>query len=129
MVDDVTYESLSEENKKFFRDSTDVYFELNKDDLVSSCIAIIIGTYKTNGKIEKIQTSLDDVKSQLKKLNEKYSDYKYNDDIQEYYTITSSFFNFCQEPYGSSFDQMKNTINDYKNKARDSKNNLDYIFD
>ena len=129
MVDDVTYESLSEENKKFFRDSTDVYFELNKDDLVSSCIAIIIGTYKTNGKIEKIQTSLDDVKSQLKKLNEKYSDYKYNDDIQEYYTITRSFFNFCQEPYGFSFDQMKNTINDYKNKARDSKNNLDYIFD
>lgn len=47
---------------------------------------------------------------------------------RRYYTSTSSFFEFCQNPTGS-FEQVVNTINDYKNEARDYKNDLDYIFE
>lgn len=70
-----------------------------------------------NGKAEEAQTALDAAKTQMKELSEKHSDYEHYPNLKGYFTTTSSFLEFCQNPTGS-FEQLKDTINDYKNKAR-----------
>ena len=78
--------------------------------------------------MDEVQTAINTAKEQMKKLSDKYSDYEHYPNLKGYYTTTSSFFDFCQNPTGS-FEQMKNTINDYKNEARDYISDLDYIFE
>lgn len=78
--------------------------------------------------MDEVQTALNTAKEQMKELSDKYSDYEHYPNLKGYYTTTSSFFDFCQNPTGS-FEQMKNTINDYKNEARDYISDLDYIFE
>ena len=89
---------------------------------------IVANAYKANGKASEAETALEKAKEQMKTLSEKYSDYEHYPNLKGYYTTTSSFFNFCQNPTGS-FEQVKTTINDYKNEARDYMSDLDYIFE
>ena len=77
---------------------------------------------------EEAQNVLNNAKTQMKELSERYSDYEHYPNLKGYYTTTSSFFDFCQNPTGS-FEQVKDTINDYKNEARDYISDLDYIFE
>lgn len=96
--------------------------------LFSFCIKCVVGAYATNGEGEEAQKALDNAKSLMKELSEKYSDYEHYPNLKGYYTTTKSFFDFCQSPTGS-FNQLVNTINDYRNEARDFKADLDYIFE
>jgi len=121
--DDATVEELSG-----YRTEADIMFTLVKDDLFSLCVATVANAYKLNGKIDEAQSALDAAKAQMKELSEKYSDYEHYPNLKGYYTTTSSFLDFCQNPTGS-FEQIKTTINDYKNDARDYVNDLDYIFE
>lgn len=123
-----TYETASEEDKEELRKSADLYFVLFKDELFSACVECVKNAYIANGTISEIQSDLDEAKGQMKILSEKYSDYEHYPNLKGFYTTTSSFFDFCQNPTGS-FEQIKNTVNDYKNEARDYKNDLDYIFE
>lgn len=56
------------------------------------------------------------------------SNYEHYSNLKGYYTTTNAFFEFCQNPTGS-FAQVKDTINNYKNDARDYRNDLAYIFE
>lgn len=96
--------------------------------LFSVCIYSVIAAYTINGKVEEAQNALNAAKAQMKELSENYSDYEHYPNLKGYYTTTSSFFDFCQNPTGS-FDQATETINDYKNKARDYISDLDFIFE
>ena len=89
---------------------------------------VVSNAYKVNGKVDEAKNALDEAKAQMKELSEKYSDYEHYPNLKGYYTTTSSFFDFCQNPTGS-FEQVKDTINDYKNEARDYISDLDYIFE
>lgn len=71
---------------------------------------------------------MESAKTQMRALSEKYSDYEHYPNLKGYYTTTSSYFEFCQNPEGT-FEQVQDTINDYRNKARDYKSDLDYIFE
>ena len=71
---------------------------------------------------------MDEAKVLMKELSEKYSDYEHYPNLKGYYTTTKSFFDFCQNPTGN-FEQYKNTLNDYRNEARDYISDLDYIFE
>ncbi len=104
------------------------YFEDDLDDLFTFCIMVVVYAYKDNGTIEKAQSALDSAKDLMKTMSEKHSDYEHYPNLKEYYTTTKAFFAFCQEPTGS-FEQAKTTINDYRNKARNYVNDLDYIFE
>lgn len=119
---------LSDEDKSTITNSTDVAFGIFEDDLFSFCVMVVTGAYTVNGKIDEAQTALNTAKTQMKELSEKYSDYEHYPNLKGYYTTTSSFFDFCQNPTGS-FEQLKDTINDYKNEARDYISDLDYIFE
>ncbi len=122
------WDTASEEDKEEHRQSADMYFTVMEDDLFSFCVSITSCAYIANGKVAEAQAALDSAKAQMKELSDKYSDYEHYPNLKGYYTTTSSFFDFCQNPTGS-FEQVKTTLNDYKNEARDYISDLDYIFE
>ena len=63
----------------------------------------------------------------MKEVNEKYSDYEYYPKLKDLLTQVSALLDFCNNPVGS-FEQVKVTINDYKNDIRDLTNDLNYVF-
>lgn len=119
---------ISEEDKTYFRDNADYSFELMKDNLFSYCVMVVASAYTVNGKVDEAQTALNTAKEQMKELSEKYSDYEHYPNLKGFYTTTSAFFDFCQNPTGS-FEQVKQTINDYRKEGRDYISDLDYIFE
>ena len=126
------WEEQSDEIKASFAEDSGSVFRYVKpaleDNFFSFCVSVVSNTYIANGKADEVQTALDAAKAQMKELSEKHSDYEHYPNLKGYYTTTSSFFDYCQNPAGS-FEQSKETINDYKNKARDYKSDLDYIFE
>lgn len=128
----VDWEEQSDESRATITENTGSVFRLVKEDLGDNfftfCVSVVSNTYIANGKVEEVKTALDAAKAQMKELSEKHSDYEHYPNLKGYYTTTSSFFDYCQNPAGS-FEQSKETINDYKNKARDYKSDLDYIFE
>lgn len=122
------WEKASDDDKAKYIAMADSAFELMEDELFSFCVMCVKNAYTANGKVGEAQTALDAAKTQMKELSQKYSDYEHYPALKEYYTTTSSFFDFCKNPTGS-FEQVKETINDYKNEARDYVSDLDYIFE
>lgn len=122
------WSSVTEDDIKLCIENDTLLFKAMEDDLFSICVEVVIGAYNANGKMEKVQTALNDAKTKMKELSENYSDYEHYPNLKGYYTTTDSFFEFCQKPAGS-FEQIKDTINDYKNEARDYISDLDYIFE
>lgn len=98
------------------------------DSKFSFCVEVVSDTYKANGKVEKVQELLSTAKGQMKMLSEKYSDYEHYPALKGYYTTTNAFFDFCMSPSGS-FEQVKTTINDYRNDCRNYEKDLNYIFE
>ena len=105
-----------------------LYFRFYEDSMFSFCVLIVANAYEANGKSAEAQGNLDSAKELMKRMSEKYSDYEHYPNLKKYFTTTKSFFAFCQDPTGS-FEQVKDTINDYKNDAREYRSDLDYIFE
>lgn len=91
-------------------------------------VDIVVYSYQLNGSLDDIKDNLKDAKEQLKVLSEDHSDYEYYNSLKEYYNAVNSFFNFLSEPSGS-FEQLKDTINDYRKDIRDCEADLEYAFD
>lgn len=121
------WENASKEDKDKYRKDTDVVFYMFKDSLFSFCVRVVSNAYKANGKTDIVQTALDKAKADMKEMSEKYSDYEHYSSLKGYYTTTNAFFEFCLEPKGS-FNQVVDTINGYRNDARNFRNDLAYIF-
>ena len=117
-----------EEPETMTKSDANFVFKCMKDDLFSFCVIVVSNAYEANGKVDEAQAALDSAKDLMKTMSEKYSDYEHYPKLKEYYTTTKSFFAFCQAPDGS-FEQVKTTINDYRNDARDCVSDLDYIFE
>lgn len=122
------WDTMSEEEKDELIDKADLLFGYMEDDLFSFCVMAVSNAYVVNGKVEEAQNALDAAKAQMKELSSEYSDYEHYPNLKGYFTTTSSFFDFCQNPTGS-FKQVKDTVNNYKNEARDYISDLDYIFE
>lgn len=123
-----SWEEATDEEKNELQSSADSCFALFEDDLFSFCVTVVTGAYQANGKVAEAQNALEEAKTQMKELSEEYSDYEHYPNLKGYYTTTNAFFDFCLNPTGS-FEQIKTTINDYRNEARDYVNDLDYIFE
>lgn len=130
MVDIIgeNWETTSDAQKEALKDRADEVFAVVEDDLFTFCVSVVTNAYKLNGKAEEAENALEEAKAQMKELSVDYSDYEHYPNLKEYYTTTSSFFDFCNNPTGS-FEQIKETLNDYKNDARDYISDLDYIFE
>ena len=130
----LTYESewdtMTEQDKQEKVKQADSMFALAVlvfSSTFSMCVEIVKDAYLVSGKTNEITGLLDSAKDQMKILSEQYSNYEHYPSLKGYYTTTTSFFEFCKNPTGN-FDQIKTTINDYRNSARDYKSSLDYIF-
>lgn len=120
--------SISQSERDDYIKNSDLVFEVFEDDLFSFCVAVVNGAYEENGQAGRVQKMLDEAKVQMREMSEKYSDYEHYPALKGYYTTSSSFFEFCQNPTGS-FDQMKTTVENYKSTARDHRSDLDFIFE
>ena len=125
---DDDWNTLSDVEKDRYRDYADYIFYSFEDDLFSFCVLVVSNAYIVNGEFDLAEAALEEAKVQMKQLSEKYSDYEHYPNLKGYYTTTRSFFDFYNDPEGS-FEQLKTTINDYRNEARDYINDLDYIFE
>ena len=96
--------------------------------MFSWCVSVVVNAYIANGEVKKAQGYLTEAKEQMKELSDKYSDYEHYPALKGYFTTTSSFFEFCQDPTGS-FNQLKTTMEDYETTARNYRADLDYIFE
>jgi len=122
------WDELSEDEKSAEISLANFYLQLMEDDLFSFCVQSVAGAYIVNGKVEEASTALEEAKTQMKELSDKYSDYEHYPNLKEYYTTTRAFLEFCNDPNGS-FEQLKDTINDYRNDARECISDLDYVFE
>lgn len=122
------WDECSDEDKNTYRAMANSTFKVVEDRLFSWCVEIVSNAYIVNGKVAEAKEYLDTAKGQMKNLSENYSDYEHYPALKGYYTTTSSFFDFCQNPTGS-FEQLKTTIENYKSKARDYNADLNYIFE
>lgn len=122
------WDKASQEDKDNFYEKADLILKVYEDSLFSFCTQVVVGAYIMNGEAEIAKTSINEAKSTMKELSEQYSDYEHYPSLKEYFTTTSSYFDFCSSPTGS-FEQVKTTINDYRNTARKYKSDLDFIFE
>lgn len=88
------------------------------------CIESVVCAYDKNGKSTQIQKYLDNAKECIKECKNK----DYYDTLKDYYSTLNSYYDFCKTPQGS-LEQVKTTINDYNNKVRDLKSNLELDLD
>lgn len=105
-----------------------VFYLFGDTSKFNICIALVKEAYKLNGTYDEIETLLNSAKSEMKTMSEQYSDYEHYDNLKEMYSIVDSYAEFCKEPTGS-FEQLKETINDYRNDIRDLESDLGYIFE
>ena len=124
----LNWDELSKEEKKTYSSNADSAFLRCGDSMFSWCVSVVVNAYIANGEVKKAQGYLTEAKEQMKELSEKYSDYEYYPALKGYFTTTSSFFEFCQDPTGS-FNQLKTTMEDYETTARNYRADLDYIFE
>lgn len=104
------------------------YKIIKNDSLFSVCVDSVVYAYEDNGLLDKVETLLTGAKQQMKQLSADYSDYEHYPSLKGYFTNTMALFDFCKSPEGS-FEQLKDTINGYRNEARKYQNDLDYIFE
>ena len=94
----------------------------------SACVLVTSNAYVENGKTKQVEDLLTSAKAQMKEMSQKYSDYEHYSNLKEYFTSVSAFFDFCKSPKGS-YEQAIETMNDYRNTARELKNDLAFIFE
>ena len=93
----------------------------------SAWISVISEAYKVSGKAKSISDNLNAAKDLMKSLSDDYSDYEHYPVLKEYFTNTLAFFDFCCNPEGS-FEQVKDTFNNYRNNAREYFFDLNHVF-
>ena len=121
------YAEVAENGYDLYSEYSYAIFQLLKSSLFTVCVRVTTNAYILNGEAEKAENALSDATGLMKELNEKYPDYEYYTKLKELLTQVSALLDFCNNPIGS-FEQVKVTINDYKNNIRDLTNDLNYIY-
>ena len=119
--------NVAEDGYEIYSEYSYAIFQILKSSLFTFCVRATTNAYILNGEAEKAENALSDATSLMKEVNEKYSDYEYYPKLKDLLTQVSALLDFCNNPVGS-FEQVKVTINDYKNDIRDLTNDLNYVF-
>lgn len=88
----------------------------------SQAIACYIDCRQTDGSIDKINQSLNNVKDTIKNIPESAS---YYSKLKEYYVEANSFYEFCISPTGN-YDDAGNKIEDFRTKCQGYKSDLSF---
>lgn len=121
----MNWDTMSEEEKSKLYDIADIWFGTNA---AGYCLTLVTTAYKLNGKADEANEALAVAKELMKEISQDYSDYEHYPSLKGYYTATSSFLDFCQNPEGA-FGQFTDTSNSYRNEIRDYINDLAFVFE
>lgn len=105
-----------------------VFYWFDNVNKFSICVSLVNEAYVLNGTYEEIESLLNSAKVEMKTMSEQYSDYEHYENLKKMYSIVDSYLQYCKEPTGS-FEQVKTTLNDYRNDIRDLESDLGYIFE
>lgn len=92
------------------------------------CLFVVNESYVVNGNFGDIQSKIDTANAALKTMTNEFDDYKHYPTLKEFYAKVSSYAEFSQNPSGS-FQQLKDTINDYENSIRTYRSDLSFVFE
>lgn len=87
----------------------------------------IIHAHELNGDSDAAANCLQDAKTQMQEISDKYADYKQYPNLKGYYTTVSSYYDAIVN-FRMSFDEYKENYTGYRKDARDYRNDLDFIF-
>lgn len=124
-----TEETAKETKESFSLETANAMFTLADGtfyDMFQFCVKIVQDAYSLNGDIDEARNALNTAKELMKELNEKHPDFEYYSVLKDYYLSASTLLDFCIEPNGA-FDHVKDTINSYKDDARKSINELEFV--
>lgn len=124
-------EEYANDMGNFGRDVANSMFTLADGEMLEMfdfAVKIVEDAYMLNGKIEEAEAALNNAKQLIKELGDQYPNFEYYSVVKDYYLTTNSFLNYCKDINGT-YDQAQNTINDYKNKAREHINALSFILE
>ena len=123
---DTEYEDVDEEQKEYFYENAEYYFQVHPSEHgFDAAVQAIIGTYIANGTVENITEGIEDAKTKIKTLD---TDSSYYDDFKKLYTSMDSFLDYCVKPKGS-FEQFKETSNQYRDEIRGYISSLEFELD
>ena len=80
------------------------------------------------GVYSEAQACIENAKSYLKEVTEKYDDYTAYSTLQLYYSEVCSYLDFAKSPSGS-FLQLRSIIENYETNIRTYKNQLSLKFE
>ena len=126
---------------KILSGDTEEFKELDKetmDILVDShiygiedfngCLELVYLVFEAEGITNNLNENLTIAKDTLKIMTNDFDDYKHYPTLKDFYSKVSSYAEFAQSPSGS-FQQLKDTINDYENSIRTYRTDLSFVFD
>lgn len=91
------------------------------------CLQLVEVAIMLRGDYDTIDSLMKDAQSILQELTGEYADYKYYPKLKEYYATVSSYAEFFKSPTGS-FEQLKDTINNYENNIRTYQTDVGFLF-
>ena len=83
---------------------------------------------ENSGIYTSIESTLEEVKSLLKEMDTNYAGETYLSVLKDYYTHTTSYYNFVSSPTGS-FSNLSTTLNGYTSKLSSCINELSFVYD
>lgn len=88
---------------------------------------IVEDAMESRGDYNTISANMDEAEKVLQVLTSEYDDYTYYPKLKEYYSSVKSYVDFYLNPTGS-FEQLKDTINNYENNIRTLGSDVSFLF-
>ena len=106
------------------------YFELcaRGDDFWKDCVSFVVAAYTKNKTYEQIQLNLDIASLAIKQINEIYPSYEYKQELIDFFTQVSLYYEFILSPTGS-FQQLSSKEAQYENDINTSATRLSLVLD
>jgi hypothetical protein len=97
------------------------------EDSFSLGLHIVDQVFKDRGTYEEIENILSTSRSNLKLLEEEYSDYEYRKNLVDYWSKANSYYTFASDVTGN-YNTYTDTVSDYKNSLETLKTDLTFMF-
>lgn len=89
-------------------------------------VTLVEYVYTSDGTYDYLDAFIDNAKTHLKSVTEKYKNVTGYEDLRKYYAKAKAYVEICEGVTGT-FNQLKTTITDYESALSEYKYNLDII--
>lgn len=119
----LTYGEISDVLKSRYSSTDSIdYGNFNNTIMIAKEVLTKRGTYS------KAQSCIDNAKTYLKEVTDKYADYTAYPTLKRYYSEVSSYLEFAKSPSGV-FAQLRTTMDNYETNIRTYKNDLSFVLE